>query len=104
MPSLNYEGIISVNASTPLGYKFFFEEGSVNMVFKETLQIPIKSKWNLYFLNSIGASGTASKRRTYNAWHDIMGHLHQQAMLKLPEHCEGITIVGKGSTKCEPCI
>ena len=103
MPSLNYEGIISVKASTPLGYIFTFED-SINMISKETLMIPMKTKWDLYFLNAVGCSGTTSKRKTYRAWHDIMGHLHQQAMLKLPEHCEGITMIGKGSPSCEICI
>ena len=107
MPSLNYEGIISVMASIPLGYGFNFKENNFSMEFKENIVFPFKPKWDLCFLNAVELdqpSNRPAKRRSFGAWHAIMGHLHQHAMLKLPDHVEGMEMVGKGSPKCEVCI
>ena len=49
-------------------------------------------------------SNNPTKRRSFSAWHEIMGHLHHHAMLKLPNHVEGMEMIGKGSPYCEVCI
>ena len=53
MPSLNYEGIISVTASIPLGYGFNFKKNNFSMEYQEDLFFPFAPKWNLCFLNAV---------------------------------------------------
>ena len=107
MPSLNYEGIISVMAAMPFGYGFNFKPNNLSMEYQEKLIFPFKPQWDLCFLNAVELdqpSNKPTKQRSFSAWHTIMGHLHHHAMLQLPNHVEGMEMVGKGSPFCEVCV
>ena len=104
MPSLNYDGIISVPASNELGYEFSFLKNQRHMKTCTGVTVPMKRKKNLYFINAIGNAEVPSKRRSYCEWHQIMGHLNYASMMKMPNHVEGMIMTGKAPNKCHTCI
>ena len=73
MPSLNYEGIISVMASVPLGYGFNFKKNNFLMEYNEDLIFPFKPKWDLCFLNAMQWKWNRSPINQQSADHSVLG-------------------------------
>ena len=62
MPSLNYDGIISVPASNQLGFEFAFRKNQRHMKTCNGVTVPMKMKRNLFFINAIGNAEVPTKK------------------------------------------
>ena len=61
-------------------------------------------KRNHYFLNAIGNAEVPTKSRSYCECHQIMGHLHYAAMMKMPNYVEGMIMTDKAPKQCHICL
>ena len=107
MPSLGHAGIVSVDGSTILGCKFTFDhpEEESYMIYKKRFTVPFRRRNHLYYVNAVGKqSRPPLKRRTYQQWHEILGHLHYDAVIQMPSLVEGMAMTNKKYSSCETCL
>ena len=107
MPSLGHAGIVSVDRSTILGCKFSFDhpEAESHMIYKNKFTVPFRRSNHLYYVNAVGhQSRPPLKRRTYQQWHEILGHLHYDAVIQMPRLVEGMAMINKKYSSCETCL
>ena len=105
MPSLDHAGIISINDTTKLGYRYIFDEGESHMIYKKKVTIPFRQAGKLYFVNAARHLSTPPlKRRTYHEWHQILGHLNYDALDKMPKVSEGMIFSDRKRLYCRECV
>ena len=100
MPSLNHLGIISVRQANLEGIRFDFNEKVSHMII-DKVQIPLRVKDQLYFINSLKNIHTAT--RTAVEWHNILGHPNFEDLYKMPKVTRGMVITHSNKRHCDAC-
>ena len=101
MPNLDYIGIISVKLLLDQGMQVIFKNPHPYLKCNKT-KVPMQIRNNLYHLNAV--RNKRSSRKTAMQWHQIMGHMSFEAILKLPDVTRGMEISHRGVRDCLSCI
>ena len=101
MPNLNYIGIVSVKLLLDQGMQVLFKNPHPYIRYNNT-KVPMQIRNNLYHLNAV--KNVTKLRKTAMQWHQIMGHMSFEAILKLPGVTRGMEISHRDVRDCLECI